>query len=96
LEKEGTRLSNQIALYELLLTLQRKEICLEVEKRIYRGELVYVGDVHTARQSYATIKDVLDGNTRVPYKDIRHVWYRNRILWNKMTGKEIKRTFFIP
>ena len=69
---------------------------MRLRKGFTGGELVYVGDIHNARQSYATIKDVLDGNTRVSYKDIRHVWYRNRILWNKITGKEIKRTFFIP
>jgi hypothetical protein len=83
-------------LYDLLLTLQRKEICLEIEGRMYRGDLVYVGDPRHARKSYVTIKDVLDGNTRVSFKDIRRVWYLNRILWNDVTGKEIKRTFFIP
>ena len=60
--KRRMQMSNQIALYELLLSLQRKEICLEVEKRIYRGELVYVGDVHNSRQSYATIKDVFNAS----------------------------------
>lgn len=65
--KRRMQMSNQIALYELLLSLQRKEICLEVEKRIYRGELVYVGDVHNSRQSYATIKDVFNAS-RSPAK----------------------------
>ena len=83
-------------LYDLLLTLQRKEICLEIEGRMYRGDLVYVGDPRNSRKSFVTIKDVLDGNTRVPFKDIRRVWYSNRILWNDVTGKEIKRTFFKP
>jgi hypothetical protein len=78
-------MGKQVALYDLLLTLQRKEICLEIEGRMYRGDLVYVGNLHNPRQSYATIKDVLEGNTRVAFKDIRRVWFRNRALWGSIS-----------
>lgn len=83
-------------LYDLLLTLQRKEICLEIEGRMYRGDLVYVGDPRNSRKSYVTIKDVLDGNTRVLFKDIRRVWFRNRALWNDVTGQAMRQRFIVP
>ena len=73
-------------LYELLKSLKGKEICLEIEGRMYRGDLVYVGDPRNSRKSFVTIKDVLDGNSRVSFKDIRRVWFRNRALWNDVTG----------
>lgn len=86
---------NQL-LYDLLLTLQRKEICLEIEGRMYRGDLVYVGDPRNSRKSYVTIKDVLEGNSRVAFKDIQRVWFRNRALWNHVTGQPIRERFIMP
>ena len=75
------------ALYELLKSLQRKEICIEIEGRMYRGDLVYVGEPHMSKKSFVTIKDVLQGNVRVSFTSIRNVWYRNSILWNNITQR---------
>ena len=77
------------ALYELLKTLKRKEICIEIEGRMYRGDLVYVGEPHISRKSFVTINDVLQGNVRVPFTSIRNVWYRNSILWNNITQRPV-------
>ena len=72
-------------LYELLKSLQCKEICLEVEGRMYRGDLVYVGEPH----AFVTIKDVLQGNVGIPFTSIRNLWYRNSILWNNITQRPV-------
>ena len=76
-------------LYELLKTLKGKEICIEIEGRMYRGDLVYVGEPHLPRKAFVTIKDVLQGNVRVPFTSIRNVWYRNSILWNNITQRPV-------
>jgi len=76
-------------LYELLKSLKGKEICLEIEGRMYRGDLVYVGEPHLPRKAFVTIKDVLQGNVRVPFTSIRNVWYRNSILWNNITQRPV-------
>lgn len=75
------------ALYELLKTLKRKEICIEIEGRMYRGDLVYVGEPHISRKSFVTIKDVIHGNVRVPFRNIQQIWYHNQILWNYITQR---------
>ena len=75
------------ALYELLKTLKRKEICIEIEGRMYRGDLVYVGEPHISSKSFVTIKDVIHGNVRVPFRNIQQIWYHNRILWNYITQR---------
>ena len=70
-------------LHDLFLTLKRKEIYIETETHTFQGELVYVGKRDNSHQAFITIKDVLQGNTRVPFKNITQVWYRNRVLWDK-------------
>ena len=75
------------ALYDLLKTLQRKEICIEIEGRMYRGDLVYVGEPHIPRKAFVTIKDVIHGNVRVSFRNIQQVWYHNQILWNYITQR---------
>jgi len=77
------------ALYELLKMLQRKEICIEIEGRMYRGDLVYVGEPHIPKKAFVTIKDVIHENVRVPFTSIRNVWYRNSILWNNITQRPV-------
>lgn len=79
---------------DLLLTLKRKEISIEAEEEyILHGGLVYVGDHMTSRKAFITIKDVLNGNTRVPFKNIHRVWYHRRVLWNNQTKKVVKKSF---
>jgi hypothetical protein len=34
-----------------------------------------------------TIKDVIHGNVRVPFRNIQQVWHHNRILWNYITQR---------
>ncbi len=74
-------------LYEILKTLKGKEICIEVEDRMYRGDLVYVGEPHIPKKAFVTIKDVIHENVRVPFRNIHQIWYHNRILWNHITQR---------
>jgi hypothetical protein len=77
-------------LHDLFLTLKRKEIYIEADPLTFQGELVYVGKRDNSSHAFMTIKDVLHGNTRVPFKNITQVWYRNRILWHQ--AKQVKKS----
>jgi hypothetical protein len=63
---------------------------------MYRGDLVYVGSPDSSRQSFVTIKDVIHGNVRIPFKNIRQVWYKNRIVWHYITRKAISQRYTHP
>jgi len=84
------------SLLTLLTSLKRQSICIEIEGRIYRGDLVYVGLPESPRQSFITMKDVLHGNVRIPFRNIRQVWYRNRIVWNYITKRAIDQRYTHP
>jgi hypothetical protein len=73
-------LPTPIPLEEILYTLKREKVGVEIENKFYRGILVYVG-VRDESKSFMTIKCPMLGNVRILFKDVKRVWHKSKIIW---------------
>ena len=69
-----------LSLADILKTLKREKVGVEIEGKFYRGILVYVG-VRNEEKSFMTIKCPVMGNVRIYFKDIKRVWHKSKIIW---------------
>lgn len=67
-------------LEDILHTLKREKVGVEIENKFYRGILVYVG-VRAEDKSFMTIKCPMLGNVRIFFKDVKRVWHKSKIVW---------------
>lgn len=81
-----------LSLEEILKTLNRQKVAIELEDKIYQGILVHVG-VREEEKSFATIKCPVQGNTRIPFKNIKRVWHKSKIVWRLKKIKKYKLTY---
>jgi len=81
-------------LLELLQTLKEEQVWIELDSRMYRGDLV---DVRTEGESFfLTMKDVIHGDVKLSCSKIRQVWHRGKIVWHYVTERPMEKRTFYP